>query len=48
MTNKLKTKIYKNMLFMSAIFILLSTCISMVITYRNVEKQIEIGNKADA
>lgn len=48
MANKLKTKIYKNMLLMSAIFILLSVCISMVITYRNVEKQIEIGNKADA
>lgn len=48
MTNKLKTKIYKNMLIMSAIFVLLSACISMVITYRNVEKQIEEGNRADA
>lgn len=48
MTNKLKTKIYRNMFLMSSIFIVLSACISIVITYKNVEKQIENGNKADA
>lgn len=48
MTNKLKTKIYKNMLLMSVIFILLSACILMVVTYNNVERQIMDSNRADA
>lgn len=48
MTNKLKTKIYKNMLLMSVIFILLSACILMAVTYNNVEGQIMDSNRVDA